>query len=94
MTGRTSLTVDDDVGERFRSFWDEDNETVTEFVDRVCDVLERVDADGLPDDTEFNSNSDETDALPDNLLTTDHIDDIANAASTQTTRDIESLLRR
>ena len=77
---RTSFTVDEDLGDRIREHKRPD-ETTDEFFERI---------EALLSDGEFNSNS----SVPDDVLTVDHIPDIANAASRQTTRDIESLLRR
>ncbi|WEL29869.1 hypothetical protein [Haloferax volcanii] len=77
---RTTFTVDEGLGDRIREYKRSD-ETTDEFFERI---------EALLSDGEFNPNSD----VPDDVLTADHIPDIANAASRQTARDIEETLRR
>jgi|GEM_PF-1755653 predicted CopG family antitoxin len=58
-----------------------ESESTSEFFIRIADVLERFE-------------SGELQAVPDNVLTTDHLSDIANTTATQTAGEVEKRLSR
>lgn len=77
---RKTATASEDAHDRLFQYKRED-ESTSEFFARIADVLERFEAGELQE-------------VPDNLLTTDHIDDLANTAATQTANEVEQRLSR
>lgn len=77
---RKTATASEEAHDLLFEFKRED-ESTSEFFTRIADVLEQFE-DG------------ELQELPDNLLTTDHIQDIANTAAPRTADEVEERLSR
>ena len=76
-TRKTATASKDAHDELFK--FKRESESTSEFFIRIADVLERFENGDLQ-------------AVPDNVLTTDHLDDIANTAATQTANEVEQRL--
>ena len=71
-----------------------EDESATEFVLRVADMLEAADDDDDDDDDDPGADVRESNSdIPEDVLTERHISDIANAVSRQTATELETRLR-
>ena len=79
MSRKTATASEDAHDDLFQ--YKRETESTSEFFIRIAGVLERFENGDLQ-------------AVPDNVLTTDHLDDIANTAATQTADEVEGRLSR
>ena len=79
MSRKTATTSEEAHDRLFK--YKRESESTSEFFTRIADVLERFEAGELQE-------------VPDNVLTTDHIQDIANTAAPRTADEVEERLSR
>jgi hypothetical protein len=85
MSNRKTISVDEDVHERLDDIKKEDW-SFNDLLDALADCYESHNGDV---NTQVN-----TDALPDGVLTENHIDDIANQVAQNTADEVETRLQR
>lgn len=77
---RTTATASEEAHEELFQYKRE-SESTSEFFTRIADLLERFEAGELQE-------------VPENVLTTDHLTDVANTVSSRTADELEERLSR